>query len=167
MSSSTFVSVQENDFDITKEYQRLLIPNETGAIVTFVGRVRDFPSPNSSDSSTLDSSTLDSSTQDNSMTIQHYPGMTERVLESIINQALNRWPILACSVIHRVGTLKTDDQIVYVGVSSAHRKDAFAANEYIIDILKSEAPFWKKEGDNWVDAKDSDQTAADAWLTKT
>ncbi len=160
MSSSTFVSVQENDFDLTKEYQRLLIPNETGAIVTFVGRVRDFPSPNSSGSSTLDSST-----QDNSMTIQHYPGMTERVLESIINQALNRWSILACSVIHRVGTLKTDDQIVYVGVSAAHRKDAFAANEYIIDILKSEAPFWKKEGGEWVDAKDTDQRAADAWLS--
>lgn len=148
MCDSITVSVQEKDFDVASEYQHLLVPNKTGAIVTFVGRVRDFSS-------------------NEPMVIQHYPGMTEHVLQHIVNEANNRWPMLACKVIHRVGALQVDDQIVFVGVSSAHRKDAFAANEYIIDILKTEAPFWKKEGATWVEAKNSDQKTADAWLTKS
>ena len=147
------ISVQEHDFDVADEYQQLRRPNITGAIVTFVGCVRDFGAQANSE-------------QPNVMEIQHYPGMTESVLEKVEAQAHARWPIIASKIIHRVGKLKIDEQIVFVGVSTAHRKHAFLACEYIIDILKTEAPFWKKEGEHWVDAKDSDTNAADKWLTK-
>ena len=140
------ISVQREDFNLNDEYQRLLHPNLTGAIVTFVGRVRDFDC------------------QDKSFILQHYPGMTEKVLDKIEKNAIERWPLVATRIIHRIGELNIDDQIVFVGISAAHRKDAFAACEYIIDILKTQAPFWKKQGNTWVEAKQSDQEAANIWL---
>ena len=138
------ISVQESDFNVAHEYEVLSSGDNTGAIVTFVGRVRDFG--------------------EGSFLLQHYPGMTERVLSKIEQQARSKWQINACRVIHRVGQLSVNDQIVFVGVSSAHRHEAFDACHFIIDILKTQAPFWKKEGETWVDAKSSDDTAADKWL---
>ncbi len=140
------ILVQAHDFNVAEEYQRLRQPSTTGAIVTFVGCVRDF------------------SDEHKAMEIQHYPGMTESVLQKVEAEAHARWPIIASTIIHRVGKLEVDDQIVFVGVSSAHRKHAFLACEYMIDILKTQAPFWKKEGEHWVEAKDSDTSAADKWL---
>ncbi|VUD68183.1 Molybdopterin synthase catalytic subunit [Thalassocella blandensis] len=140
------ISVQTEDFQLEREYQRLIARDGAGAVVTFIGRVRDFASG------------------DKTFLLQHYPGMTEKVLERIEQEAKARWSIIASTIIHRVGSLNIHDQIVFVGVSSKHRRDAFAACEYMIDILKTQAPFWKKEGQHWVEAKDSDQAAADAWL---
>ena len=101
------------------------------------------------------------------MTLEHYPGMTEKALEKIVDKASQRWDILDCAIIHRVGALKPADQIVLVSVLSAHRKDAFSACEFIMDYLKTEAPFWKKEtderGEKWVDAKESDNEAKNKW----
>ncbi|MFL0798933.1 MAG: molybdenum cofactor biosynthesis protein MoaE [Agarilytica sp.] len=141
------ITVQTNDFSVADEYQRLLTANTTGAVVIFTGLVREFSGPNTP------------------MGIQHYPGMTESVLEKIEKEAQRRWPLLETRIIHRVGELAVNEQIVFVGVSSAHRKAAFEACEYMIDVLKTQAPFWKKEGGEWVDAKDTDQRAADAWLS--
>ena len=140
------ISVQTDDFNVQAEYEALCQDNTTGAIVTFVGRVRDFGKPGED------------------FFLQHYPGMTEKVLEKIELSAHKRWDLIKTRVIHRVGQLNLNDQIVFIGVSSKHRKTAFAACEYIIDILKTEAPFWKKEGGDWVEAKDSDNSAADKWL---
>src|SRR5436309_603317 len=101
------------------------------------------------------------------MTLEHYPGMTERALLAIVDEAKSRWDILDALVIHRVGELKPADQIVLVGVTSAHRGEAFAACEFIMDYLKTRAPFWKKEqtpeGARWVDARVSDDDAAQRW----
>lgn len=142
------IRVQEQDFDAAEEYRLLVSPGNTGAIVSFVGLVREF------------------SKASQSFYLQHYPGMTEKVLEKIVNEALSRWRLHSSTIIHRVGQLSPADQIVFVGASSAHREDAFAACEYMIDVLKTEAPFWKKEGDNWVEAKGQDQSRADRWLTE-
>lgn len=142
------IRVQQADFVVADEYHNLQQSGIAGAIVTFSGLVRDFAGD-----------------AGESFFLQHYPGMTESVLNKIVSQAESRWPLLAVTVIHRVGHLQAGDQIVFVGVSSAHRKTAFAACEYIIDVLKTEAPFWKKEGSQWVAAKQSDQAAADRWLT--
>jgi len=139
------ISVQTQDFDIGEEYRKLQVPSKTGAVVSFVGCVRDFG--------------------EGDFILQHYPGMTEKVLRNVEAQANEHWPLLASTIIHRVGKLGCDDQIVYVGVSSAHREAAFEACHYMIDILKTQAPFWKKEGDHWVESKTSDQHAADSWLT--
>jgi molybdopterin synthase catalytic subunit len=104
------------------------------------------------------------------MTLEHYPGMTERSIEDIIAQANARWQMFDALVIHRVGTLKPTDQIVLVIVTSSHRGDAFAACEFIMDYLKTRAPFWKKEstpaGDRWVEARASDDVAAERWRLK-
>ena len=104
------------------------------------------------------------------MELEHYPGMTEKSIEAIVEQARGRWPLSGALVIHRVGPLLPQEQIVLVAVSSAHRGEAFAACEFIIDYLKTEAPFWKKEdtpeGARWVDARDSDETALDKWTAK-
>lgn len=140
------ISVQTEDFQLEQEYEKLIRYDGAGAIVTFVGRVRDFPA------------------EDKSFYLQHYPGMTEKVLERIESEAHAKWSLITSTIIHRIGHLNVDDQIVFVGVSSKHRRDAFAACEYIMDILKTEAPFWKKEGGHWVEAKESDQKAAEAWL---
>lgn len=139
------IRVQTEDFDQGEEYRQLARGTEAGAVVTFVGRVRDFAN------------------EGGSMWLEHYAGMTDKVLADLVAQARQRWAILDVTVIHRIGQLSPGDQIVLVGVSSAHRHAAFAACEFLMDFLKTQAPFWKREGDRWVDAKDTDQAAADAW----
>ena len=146
------ISIQEKDFDLGKEYSKLAQGTEAGAVVTFVGRVRDFPQTDQSNH-----------TGSNTLFLEHYAGMTERVLEDIIKAARDKWSIHEAHIIHRIGELLPSDQIVYVGVSSRHRKDAFAACEYIMDFLKTQAPFWKKEGSDWVEAKTSDDEACKRW----
>ncbi|NRA53537.1 MAG: molybdopterin synthase catalytic subunit MoaE [Gammaproteobacteria bacterium] len=149
------ISVQTQDFDIGALYQQLnndqLNPHGYGAIVTFVGKVRDF----------------NQQQHVAAMSLEHYPGMTEKSLAAIIQQAKSRWPIGEPIIIHRVGQLQPGDQIVYIGVTSAHRKAAFEACEFLIDYLKIKAPFWKKEqtdqGLVWVDARETDQAAATRW----
>lgn len=146
------VRVQTADFDVGAEIDVLRAGNlRVGAIATFVGTVRDI---NDGDGVA-------------SMTLEHYPGMTERALEDICAQARERWDIFDASVVHRVGPLAPGDRIVLVIVTSAHRGEAFAACEFIIDYLKTQAPFWKKEstpkGDRWVEARDADDAAAARW----
>lgn len=146
------ILVQEQDFDLQHEYETLRqdCPG-IGAIVTFVGLMRDF---NDGDNV-------------KSLFLEHYAGMTEKVLANIVEQAKERWQLQTVRIIHRVGELHPSDQIVFVGVSSAHRGDAFAACEFIMDFLKTQAPFWKREqtdqGSRWVDARNSDTDAAQRW----
>lgn len=154
---TTYIQVQEADFDLAKEYEELRAQApKIGAISTFTGLVRDY---NDGDNQTLE--------QVSNLYLEHYPGMTEKVLENIVKEAQNRWELMGVRLIHRVGPLHPSDQIVFVGVSSAHRGDAFAACEFLMDFLKTKAPFWKKEqtpeGDRWVDARDSDSDAAERW----
>ena len=146
------VQIQEQDFDISAETAAMRSGNpKIGAIASFVGVVRDV---NDGDSVST-------------MTLEHYPGMTEKSIAGIIDQARGRWEVLDALVIHRVGTLKPTDQIVLVIVASTHRGDAFAACEFIMDYLKTRAPFWKKEitpqGGRWVDARVTDDAAAKRW----
>ena len=141
------ISIQQQDFSVADEYSKLTIPGATGAVVTFVGRVREFAASGGD------------------FYLQHYPGMAEKVLTKIVSQSKKRWALHEVTIIHRVGQLSASEQIVFVGVSSAHRAQAFAACEFIIDTLKTQAPFWKKEGEVWVEAKASDAAAADRWLT--
>lgn len=144
------IRVQTADFSLESEYRALKRKSVTGAVVLFVGTVREFKvQPGSKETDFL---------------LQHYPGMTENVLEKIEAEARSRWTLLDTTIVHRVGKLNIDDQIVLVGASSAHRGDAFEAAQFMIDILKTEAPFWKKEGSVWVEAKASDETCADRWL---
>ena len=143
------IRVQIEDFSHTDEYKLLRDQGISGAIVTFAGLVRDF---------------ANTAESPNDFELQHYPGMTEKVLDTIEHTARRKWQLEKVMIIHRVGKLSPGDQIVFVGVSSKHRKEAFEACAYIMDTLKTQAPFWKKENGNWVDAKDSDQTAADRWL---
>jgi len=149
------VRVQTEDFDISAEIAALRRDNPgIGAIASFIGVVRDV---NEGDAVA-------------EMTLEHYPGMTEKSIEDIIAQARGRWNIIGALVIHRVGTLKPLDQIVLVIVTGGHRGDAFAACEFIMDYLKTRAPFWKKEktnaGARWVDARESDDIAAERWRLK-
>jgi molybdopterin synthase catalytic subunit len=146
------VRIQEWDFDLTAELAKLRADNpKVGAVVGFVGTVRD----------------LNEGAEVAQMELEHYPGMTEQSIAAIIEQARQRWPIFGALVIHRVGPLQPLEQIVLVAVTSAHRGEAFAACEFIIDYLKTEAPFWKKEqtpeGARWVDARVSDETALKKW----
>lgn len=146
------VRVQTEDFDTGAEIDRLrLSRQDAGAIVAFVGQVRDI-----NEGSGVDA-----------LTLEHYPGMTEKALQEIVDQAKRRWDIFDALVIHRVGTLQPSDQIVLVVVSGAHRGEAFAACEFIMDYLKTEAPFWKKEktpaGERWVEARSSDDAARERW----
>jgi molybdopterin synthase catalytic subunit len=147
---SIFVAVQNDDFCVASEYNELRQHASCGAVVTFSGLVRE-----------LSDNTL------HSMTLEHYPGMTEQALIAIAEQARQRWQLGAVHIIHRVGILKPHQQIVFVGIASAHRADAFAACEFIMDYLKNRAPFWKKEhtaqGDYWVEAKASDKQALARW----
>ena len=122
------VSVQVEDFSLNDEYERLAEGTSAGAVVTFVGKVRDM---NLGDNVT-------------GLSLEHYPGMTEKALGEICDEAEQRWPLLKIRVIHRVGDLDIGDQIVFVGVSSAHRGAAFEACEFVMDYLKTKAPFWKK-----------------------
>ena len=146
------VRVQTEDFDVGVETAALRKGNaKIGAIASFIGLVRDI---NDGDGVT-------------SMTLEHYPGMTEKALNGIVAEAESRWELLGCTVIHRVGKLKQTDQIVLVIVASSHRGHAFAACEFIMDYLKTQAPFWKKEqtreGERWVDSRESDAAAAGRW----
>lgn len=146
------ISVQEQDFSLAEEYEALRADApRIGAIATFVGLVREMNCAESVDG----------------LFLEHYPGMTEKVLEQIIDEAKKRWPIINARIIHRIGPLKASDQIVFVGVNSEHREAAFAACEFLMDFLKTKAPFWKKEqresGDTWVEAKQSDNERAERW----
>lgn len=150
------VRVQLEDFNLDAELKSLREGNPNiGAIVSFIGLVRDV---NEGDSvSTL--------------TLEHYPGMTEKALKAIVAEAKSRWDVIDALIIHRVGTLQPTDQIVLVAVTSAHRGEAFKACEFMMDYLKTQAPFWKKEtimqngeaAERWVDAKDSDDIARERW----
>ena len=146
------VRVQAADFDIGAEIAQLRAGNaKIGAVASFIGVVRD----------------LNDGDQVAAMTLEHYPGMTERSIEAIIDEARLRWNIYDALVIHRVGRLAPLDQIVLVIVTSAHRGDAFAACEFLMDYLKTRAPFWKKEeipgASRWVEARASDDAAATRW----
>lgn len=138
------ISVQAEDFDLGLEVLDIQQDNRIGAVASFVGQVREV-----------------------AMTLEHYPGMTENAIKKIVEEARLRWKILDFTVIHRYGDLQPNDQIVMVAVASSHRGDAFAACQFIMDYLKTEAPFWKKEhypeGARWVDARDSDDEAAGRW----
>jgi len=138
------ISVQREDFDLSLETKNLSRSEGVGAVASFVGIVRDVR-----------------------MTLEHYPGMTENALRKIAAEAATRWKVMDCTVIHRYGELAPHDQIVLVAVASAHRGDAFAACEFIMDYLKTQAPFWKKEhrpeGAAWVEAKAADDDAAGRW----
>ena len=141
------ISVQRPDFDLSEEVRALSRDPKVGAVASFVGVVREVP-----------------------MTLEHYAGMTEREIGKIVGEAKARWQVMDCTVIHRFGELAPTDQIVLVAVASAHRGDAFAACEFIMDYLKTRAPFWKKEqraeGARWVEARDSDDQAAERWGIK-
>ena len=147
------VRVQTEDFDLGAEILQLRRGNPgIGAIASFIGLVRD----------------LNENGEISEMLLEHYPGMTEKALAEIVAEAKHRWDIIDALVIHRIGSLKPADQIVLVAVSSAHRHEAFAACEFIMDYLKTRAPFWKKEhtphGGRWVDARESDETSVQRWL---
>lgn len=146
------IRIQTADFDLSAELLALRQSNpKIGAVVSFVGAVRD----------------INAGSAVAEMTLEHYPGMTENALMSIVEQARTRWEIVDALVIHRVGPLFPMDQIVLVAVASSHRGEAFAACEFIIDYLKTEAPLWKKEqtpdGERWVDARESDDAALQKW----
>jgi molybdopterin synthase catalytic subunit len=146
------VRVQTEDFDVGAEIAGLRQGNsKVGAVASFVGIVRD----------------LNDGDEVATLTLEHYPGMTEKSLEDIVSRAKQRWDIYDVLVVHRVGTLKPLDQIVLVIVTSAHRGESFKACEFLMDYLKTRAPFWKKEitpeGSRWVEARSSDDAAADRW----
>ena len=142
------ILVQTQDFSLADEYARRAGKPGVGAIVAFVGQVRDL-------------------TGDGALELEHYPGMTEKSLASIVEQAAQRWPLQAVTVIHRVGKLGPAEQIVLVLTASAHRAAAYEANAFIMDYLKTAAPFWKKEetpeGGRWVDARVTDEAAMARW----
>jgi molybdopterin synthase catalytic subunit len=138
------VSIQNQDFDLGAEVRAISKNSKIGAVASFVGLVRDVR-----------------------MSLEHYPGMTENAIRKIVDEAASRWQMMDCTVIHRYGELEPNAQIVMVAVASAHRGDAFQACEFIMDYLKTQAPFWKKEhragGATWVEARASDDDAADRW----
>ncbi len=146
------ILIQHDDFDLAAEYQRLRSENpQAGAIVTFTGLVRDF----------------NAAGDVAGIVLEHYPGMTEKALQRIAAQTIERWGVSGVTIIHRIGELPSAGQIVLAGVAASHRNEAFTAAEFIMDYLKTEAPFWKREchkdGENWVDAKATDQRARDRW----
>ena len=146
------IQVQENDFDVDALYKGLLKANKTGAVAMFVGLVRQF--------SDLPKDAC-------SFELEHYPIMTERNLQKIVDDAYERWSLLDVCVVHRIGHLTVDDQIVFVGVSAAHRAEAFQACDFIMDYLKSRAAFWKKETQGtksqWVEANTKDEASLERW----
>ena len=151
------ISIQTDDFDLAVEYRHLReLAGDAGAIVTFTGLVREIHDPEDTAAPPV-----------TMLQLEHYPGMTEKSLQSIVDEANNRWRLLGVRVIHRVGTLQPSDQIVMVGTASAHRQDAFESAEYIMDFLKSNAPFWKKQltdaGSDWIESRDSDNEAITRW----
>ncbi|MEI6181928.1 MAG: molybdopterin synthase catalytic subunit MoaE [Polynucleobacter sp.] len=149
------IRIQEKDFDVSAEIVGLRKGDpRVGAVVSFLGTVRD----------------MNDGSQVKGMTLEHYPGMTEKALQEILDQAKARWDIYQTLVIHRVGPLLPEDQIVLVVVTSAHRGEAFAACEFIMDYLKTAAPFWKKEdtpeGARWLDSRVTDAAAMERWNKK-
>jgi molybdopterin synthase catalytic subunit len=146
------VRVQAAPFDPGAEVNALHAANVgVGAVVSFVGYVRDF----------------NEGREVSGMFLEHYPGMTEKALANIVDEAQQRWPLLKLEVLHRVGALEPGEPIVFVGVASVHRQAAFEACDFVMDYLKTRAPFWKKEntsqGPRWVEGRHSDQAAADRW----
>lgn len=146
------IRVHEADFDVAAEYAALCRGTQTGAVAMFVGLVRDF-----GDAASVQG-----------MFLEHYPGMTEKALAALVAEARGRWPLFDVSIVHRVGALVPADQIVFVGVSSAHRDAAFAACEFLMDYLKTRAPFWKRETDatgaaRWVEQKAADVSREARW----
>lgn len=145
------ISIQTEDFDTGAEIRALSGNGQTGAVVSFTGLVRDLASHGAV----------------TAIELEHYPAMTARSLQAIADQAAARWPLLGMRIIHRIGYLAAGEQIVLVVVASAHRQAAFDAAAFIMDFLKSRAPFWKKEYVNgeghWVDAKESDESALTRW----
>lgn len=143
-----YIQVGEADFDLASEYQAAQAIPGSGAIVAFAGLVRDWHGGRA-------------------LRLEHYPGMTQKALAHIVDQAATRWPLNAVRVIHRVGTLQPGEQIVLVITASAHRVAAYEANAFIMDYLKTEAPFWKQEigdaGASWVEARASDDAARQRW----
>jgi molybdopterin synthase catalytic subunit len=149
------IRVQFEDFDLTREIAQLRAADpKIGAVVTFIGTVRDL-----NDGATV-----------TAMELEHYPGMTEKIMEEVERQAKARWNIVDALIVHRYGPLKPLEQIVLVAVASPHRGEAFAACEFIIDYLKIQAPFWKKEhtpdGARWVDTRVTDERALKKWDPK-
>ena len=146
------IKIQNEDFDISKE-NKILQENQTGAIVNFVGVVRGFDEKNNK--------------VIESMTLEHYPGMTELEIKKIVKQSYEKWDITGATVIHRVGKLLPSDQIVFVGVASKHRQDSFNACNFVMDWLKTQAPFWKIEDDGnkkkWVEFNSLDNDAIKKW----
>jgi molybdopterin synthase catalytic subunit len=152
------LSVQEADFDIAALYAHLRsAAGNAGAIVSFIGLVREFYEPGH----------VASEPAVQRLVLEHYPGMTEKALSAIVDEARARWDVLAWQLIHRVGPLEAGDQIVYVGIASTHRGDAFAAAEFIMDYLKTRAPFWKKQhtaqGAHWIESRSADEVARARW----
>lgn len=145
------ISVQTEPFDQNAIYQWTSASAESGATVIFVGKVRD----------------MNLGDNVSGLYLEHYPAMTEKALREIAEQAAQRWQLQRIYIVHRVGQLYTGDEIVAVAVSSAHRGSAYQTNEFIMDFLKTKAPFWKKEttksGDRWLDSRESDQQAAHRW----
>lgn len=149
------IKVTEEDFNVAEEYLALIDNNtQDGAVVFFVGLVRDFNQGHNIAG----------------LYLEHYPAMTELALKKIVQQAKQRWPINQVRLVHRIGSLGVNEQIVFVGVSSPHRDSSFEATQFIMDYLKTEAPFWKKEitsnGERWVEAEHKDQQALKKWLAK-
>jgi molybdopterin synthase catalytic subunit len=152
MTIPIHIRVQNEDFDVSAELNKLSAHDKTiGAMVSFVGLVRDI-----NEGQTIQA-----------MSLEHYPGMTEKSLHEIAHEAKARWPLQGITIIHRVGALMPSEQIVLVITASRHRHAAFESADFLMDFLKSKAPFWKKEnsaeGDHWVDARESDQIALARW----
>ncbi len=152
MDEMNQIRIQKEPFDIAAVQEEMRTANPAiGAVVAFLGQMRD----------------INEGDQINTMTLEHYPGMTEKALQAIVDEADQRWDLMGIRVIHRVGELKPLDPIVLVAVASAHRGEAFQACEFVIDYLKTRAPFWKKEqtpdGERWVDARHGDSEAEERW----
>lgn len=152
MSIPVTIRIQAEDFDVSTELKQLSANDKTvGALVSFVGLVRD----------------INEGQSIHAMTLEHYPGMTEKALHEIVQAAQQRWPLQGVTIIHRIGDLLPSDQIVLVITASRHRHAAFESADFLMDFLKSKAPFWKKEntpeGSRWVDARESDEIALTRW----
>ena len=150
------ISIQTHDFSLAEEYSALRKrAGDAGAIVTFTGLVRELYGDESKGGAVQ------------SLTLEHYPGMTEKCLRDIQSKAEGRWPLLATTIIHRVGELHSHDQIVLVASASAHRHAAFESAQFIMDYLKSEAPFWKKQKSEnesaWIESRETDRAALERW----
>lgn len=170
MSPGHDISVQLQAFDLGSEYAALRErAGDAGAIVTFTGLVREIYNPNSQhqEEGGDRQEAVPAASPIQSLFLEHYPGMTEKCLQDILEQAREQWPLLAARIIHRVGELTPGEEIVFVGAASAHRQAAFDAAQYMMDYLKSNAPFWKKQrsadGSHWVDSRQSDAEAIARW----